>query len=377
MSEPTPSPHPYPHFMLKEVYEQPQAVARLLAAHCTGEGNFRLYGFALDDAALRAVERVHIVAWGASRHAGLVGRYFVERLARIPVEVDHAGEYRYREPLTGPEVLTVGITQSGETPDTMASLKLARSRASRAIAICNVAGSAITRECDALLLTEAGAEISVAATKSFTTQLVSLFLLALHLGRVRGTLSTAEAATWRAALETVPAAIEQAIGAAPAAEAAARAYATDSNFFFFGRGIHFPIALEGALKMKETSYVHAEGYSADEARHGPNALLGEAPLVVVSLATVDTQDEASVQAFERTLASLAEARRLGSPVVAVANAGDARVQADHVLPVQAVPELLLPMVEIVPLQLLAYHVAVLRGRDVDRPRNLAKFVTNE
>jgi len=369
----------FPHFMIKEIYEQPQAVRRTIAG-CISEDepclSFEHFRIAPEE--LQGIRKIDIVAWGASRHAGLAGKHMIERLSPLTVEVDHAGEYRYRDPLVGPETLTLGITQSGETPDTVAALRQARGRGSRTIAITNVPRSAITREADGVIYTQAGPEVSVAATKSFTTQLAALFLFALHLAGVRRTLSPSETRSHFTALRELPAKLEAALACDHAAAQLAEEYARLQDFLLLGRGIHYPVALEGALKLKETSYLHAEGYPAGEMKHGPNALIDD-NLLVVMLATRDPADAASMLRYEKTLANLKEVKEHGGRVLAIAHQEDTEMAraADRILYVPASSELLLPLLEIVPLQLLAYHLAVRRGADVDRPRNLAKFVTEE
>ena len=361
------------HFMHKEIYEQPRAVADTVRGRASLEqGDVLLDGVALDEAYAQGLERLTIVACGTSWHAGQVGRIMIEQLARLPVEVELASEFRNRDPLVGPRVLTLAISQSGETADTLAAVKVARARGSRAFAICNVVGSAIPRECDGgTLFTRAGPEIGVASTKAFTTQLAALYLLAVKLGRLRGTLTAEKGREHLEALRHVPSWMEQMIRQEAAVMPVAKRCAAARDVLFLGRGAQFPVALEGALKLKEISYIHAEGYAAGEMKHGPIALIDE-ELPVVVLATREP-------AYEKTLGNMEEVRARGGQVFAVVSEGD--VQAASLalvaLTVPAAPPLLSPLLSIIPLQFLAYHVADLKGTDVDQPRNLAKSVTVE
>jgi len=366
----------YKHFMLKEIVEQPWAVKETLTGRLRMEdADVHLPELALDDEALRGVGRVLFVACGTSWHAALVGRYLVEQLARVPAEVDYASEYRYRSPLTGSKDLVVAITQSGETADTLAALRLAVEQGARSLVVCNVVGSLATRVAEGTVYTHAGPEIGVASTKAFTTQLVALLLLAVRLGRARGTLAPDAAREILQALVTLPRHLEQVLSLAPLIEDVARRFYQRADFLYLGRGIHYPIALEGALKLKEVSYIHAEGYPAGEMKHGPIALIDE-KLPVVALAPRD-------HVFEKMLGNIQEARARGGAIVAVSEEGetqlwsllDPAVDVRIVLP--KVHPLLSPIAMTVPLQLLAYHVAVRRGCDVDQPRNLAKSVTVE
>ena len=361
------------HFMHKEIHEQPRAVSDTLRGRISLEqGEVLLDGVTLDEAWVRGLERVTIVACGTSWHAGLVGRFMIESLARIPVEVELASEFRNRDPLVGPRVMTLAISQSGETADTLAAVKEARARGSRAFSICNVVGAAIPRECDGgTLFTHAGPEIGVASTKAFTTQLAALFLLAVGLGRLRGTLSAEQARQQLEALRHVPKLMEQMVQAEAAVLPIARRCVAARDVLFLGRGAQYPVALEGALKLKEISYIHAEGYAAGEMKHGPIALIDE-QLPVVVLATREP-------AYEKTLGNIEEVRARGGQVIAVVTEGDAHAASLGQLSL-TVPEttpLLTPLLTSIPLQFLAYHVADLKGTDVDQPRNLAKSVTVE
>ncbi len=361
------------HFMHKEIFEQPRAVADTIRGRMSLEqGDVVLDGFELDEAYARSLERIVVVACGTSWHAGLSGRLMIEQLARVPVEVELASEFRNRDPLVGPRTLCLAVSQSGETADTLGAVKEARARGARAFSICNVVGSAIPRECDGgTLYTRAGPEIGVASTKAFTTQLAALFLLAVRLGRLRGTLDAAAARAQLEALRQVPLCMEQVIRQEPSVVPLARRCASARDVLFLGRGAQFPVALEGALKLKEISYIHAEGYAAGEMKHGPIALIDES-LPVVVLAVREP-------VYEKTLANIEEVRARGGQVFAVVSEGDTHAAslASFALTVPEARPLLAPLLTILPLQFLAYHVADQKGTDVDQPRNLAKSVTVE
>ncbi len=303
----------------------------------------------------------------------------IERLARLPVDVDYACEYRYRDPIADPHAIGLLITQSGETADTLAAQAELISKGSKTLAICNVVGAAVTRKAAGTITTNAGPEIGVASTKAFTAQLVALYLLALHIAQVRGTISDAESLHLVTELSKVPAKIEDVLRSVDAqCQQLAKVFSTSNDFLFLGRGIHYPIALEGALKLKEISYIHAEGYPAGEMKHGPNALIDET-LPVVCIATQDPTDPSSVLKYEKTLSNIQEVTARSGRVIAIAIEGDTHISqlVEHVIHIPQAPELLLPILETIPLQLLAYHIAVRRGCDVDQPRNLAKSVTVE
>jgi glucosamine--fructose-6-phosphate aminotransferase (isomerizing) len=361
------------HFMHKEIFEQPRAVADTIRGRASLEqGDVMLDGVELPEDYAKALERVVIVACGTSWHAGLSGRTMIEALARIPVEVELASEFRNRDPLVGERTLCLAISQSGETADTLAAVKIAKAKGARAYAICNVVGSAISRECDGgTLLTRAGPEIGVASTKAYTTQLAALFLLAVKLGRLRGTLTQERAREQLEALRHLPSWMEQMIRQEAALMPMAKRCAAARDVLFLGRGSQFPVALEGALKLKEISYIHAEGYAAGEMKHGPIALIDEQMPVIV-LATREP-------AYEKTLGNMEEVRARGGHVYAVVSEGDTHAAslAEVALPIPQAPPLLAPLLSIIPLQFLAYHVADLKGTDVDQPRNLAKSVTVE
>ena len=369
----------FKHFMLKEIYEQPRAVRdTTLGRVSLDSGKVFLEAMEITEAELRNVQKINIAACGTSWHAALAGKFMIERLARIPVEVDYASEFRYRDPITSSKEITLLITQSGETADTIAAQREAKAKGSKTLAICNVVGAMIARESAGTVYTHAGPEIGVASTKAFTAQLTALFLLALYLGELRGATSTEDAKRYIDELLKIPHKLESLLNNDPECEALAKQYYRVQDFLFLGRGIHYPIALEGALKLKEISYIHAEGYPAGEMKHGPNALIDE-DLPVVMVATKDVNDPNSVLRYEKTMSNVKEVTARSGKVIAIATEGDEEIKesVDHVLYVPHAPELLLPILEVVPLQLLAYHIAVLRGCDVDQPRNLAKSVTVE
>jgi glucosamine--fructose-6-phosphate aminotransferase (isomerizing) len=321
---------------------------------------------------------VKIIACGTSWHAALAGKFMIENLARIPVEVDYGSEFRYRNPIISSDVLTVVISQSGETADTLAAQREARQKGSKTLAICNVVGSMITREASGTIYTHAGPEIGVASTKAFTCQLTALAILASYLGQMRGQMDEEKSRAFVQELVRLPGKIETILSKNEIYEELGRKLFRATDFLYLGRGVHFPIALEGALKLKEISYIHAEGYPAGEMKHGPNALIDET-LPVVVLATHDRFSAASTVLYEKTLSNIQEVKAREGKVLAIVTEGDREIRkvADDVIEIPAAPDLLSPILEIVPLQLLAYHIAVRRGCDVDQPRNLAKSVTVE
>jgi glucosamine--fructose-6-phosphate aminotransferase (isomerizing) len=369
----------YQHFMLKEIFEQPRAVRDTTLGR-VGQETGRIF---LDEMDISPTEfarfrQVRIIACGTSWHAALAGKFMIERLARLPVEVDYGSEFRYRDPIVGDDTLTVVISQSGETADTLAAQREAKQKGSRTLSICNVVGSMITREAAGTIYTHAGPEIGVASTKAFTCQLTALFILAMHLGQANHYLDESTSRCLVQELLQIPGKLETVLSHDAVYEALARSLHHAKDALFLGRGIHYPIALEGALKLKEISYIHAEGYPAGEMKHGPNALIDE-NLPVVVIATRDPRSEESRLLYEKTLSNIQEVRAREGVVIAVATQGDeeARKTANHIIEIPATSELLAPILEIVPLQLLAYHIAVRRGCDVDQPRNLAKSVTVE
>ena len=366
----------YKHFMLKEIFEQPQSVRdTILGRVSLDTGRVFLEEMTVSEADLAAIEGVTIVACGTSWHAGLIGKYLIEGLAKLPVEVDYGSEYRYRNPIVGKKTLAVVITQSGETADTLAALREAKARGARSIAICNVVGSMATRESDGTVYTHAGPEIGVASTKAFTSQLAALHLLALHLAQVRGVLTPEQSRDEIDGLLQLPTLIEQTLRVSALVDEIARRFYNRHDFLFLGRGINYPIALEGALKLKEISYIHAEGYPAGEMKHGPIALIDE-QMPVVALAPRD-------HVFEKMLSNIQEVKARGGSIIALTTGRDELVEAlldtehDSIIALPETRPRLSPVVMVVPLQLLAYHIAVRRGCDVDQPRNLAKSVTVE
>ena len=369
----------FKHFMLKEIYEQPRSVRDTTLGRVSQEtGHVFLDEMEVSEAEFKAIKKVNIAACGTSWHAALAGKFMIESLSRVPVEVDYASEWRYRNPLVGPEALTMLISQSGETADTLAAQREAKSKGSKTVAICNVVGSMIPREASGTIYTHAGPEIGVASTKAFTGQLTALYLFALYMAQVRGTITPEQARVAVEELTRLPGKLEQLLTREDECEDLAKEYARAQDFLFLGRGIHYPIALEGALKLKEVSYIHAEGYPAGEMKHGPNALIDE-NLPVVVIATCDPENELSRIRYEKTVSNLKEVKARSGKIIALATEGDDIIKddADHVIYIPQTTEELAPILEIVPLQLLAYHIAVRRGCDVDQPRNLAKSVTVE
>jgi glucosamine--fructose-6-phosphate aminotransferase (isomerizing) len=365
----------YRHFMLKEIHEQPRAVRdTLLGRVGLDEGEVHLEELGGAASALRTAERLVLLACGTSWHAALVGKFLLEQVASVPTEVDYGSEFRYRTPLVGPGTVAVAISQSGETADTLAALREAKRRGAVPLAICNVQGSMLTREAAGTLLTHAGPEIGVASTKAFTAQLTALCLLTLHVGRLRGTLSAEDCRARLEGLTRIPHLMEQTLGKDGVLDALSRTLTEATDFLYLGRGIHYPIALEGALKLKEISYVHAEGYPAGEMKHGPIALIEER-MPVVALCPRG-------RVYEKMLSNVQEVKARGGRVVALVNEGDVEISrvldpGDAAVEVPLAEEIFSPLLMVLPLQLLAYHLAVRAGRDVDQPRNLAKSVTVE
>ena len=362
----------YRHFMLKEIYEQPRAAADTLRGRVSPEsGSVVLPDITLDPEVLQDIQRVVLLACGTSYHAAIVGRFLIERLAGITAEVDVASEWRYREAVVGPDTLVVALSQSGETADTLGAVKAARAKGAPIIGITNVVGSALAREATGLLYTPAGPEIGVASSKTFTATMMACYLLALWLGRRRGTLPPEDGRKHVQGLLEMPRLMEKTLELEPEVAALAREISRYKNFLFLGRGINFPIALEGALKLKELSYLHAEGYPAGEMKHGPIALIDDG-MPVVALVPRDGT-------YERMMSNVEEVRARDGRIIAFAHEGDKEItaKADWVISVPVTSDLLTPILMAIPLQLLAYHVAVRLGRDVDQPRNIAKSVTVE
>ena len=362
----------YKHFLLKEIHEQPVAVVNTLRGRLNQDSaTVNLDELEGLEKELGTIDRLTIVACGTAWHAGLVGRYAIERLARLPVDVDYGSEYRYRDPVADSRMLMVVVSQSGETADTLAAVEAAHERGAKVLAICNVVDSSIARKADYVLYTHAGPEISVASTKAFTTQLSALYLLAIWLGRRKGTLSQADEARYVQALVELPLLMETALQQEEPIARIARQLVPASDMLYLGRGVNYPVALEGALKLKEISYIHAEGYPSGEMKHGPIALIDETMPVLVLI----PKDEV----YEKTLSNLMEVESRGGRIFAVTDGEDedlARI-SEWVIPVPRTESLFMPILLTIPLQLLAYHVAVERGTDVDQPRNLAKSVTVE
>lgn len=364
----------YKHFMLKEIFEQPRSIADTITgrilSHETGDINLEEFG--LSEGQLRELEKVTLVACGTSWHAALYGKYIIEQFSRVQTDVDIASEFRYRAPVFHEHSLFVSITQSGETADTLAAQRLAQKNGVTALNICNVVGSTSSREADAVFFTRSGPEIGVASTKAFTAQIVALYLFAVALGRAKGTLDQENARGLVGDLLTVADLIEQALAMDTVIENIAKALHKNKAFLFLGRGLQYPIALEGALKLKEISYIHAEGYAAGEMKHGPIALIEEGYPVVVS-APRDSL-------YEKVVSNIQEIKSRGGAIVLVTNESNrthGASIADHVIPVPDCPAHIMPLITAVPMQLFAYHTGVLLGCDVDQPRNLAKSVTVE
>lgn len=369
----------FKHFMLKEIYEQPRAVRDTVRGRVSLDtGNIYLDAMNISEDEFKQIHSITIAACGTSWHAGIAGKYMIEQLARVPVEVDYASEFRYRNPVLDENTLLIVISQSGETADTIAAMREAKKYGCKTLAVCNVQGSMIHREADGTILTHAGPEIGVASTKAFTSQMIALYLFAMHLGQLRGKLDETESKYHAQQLAELPLKIEHLLGDADNIEELSREFFRTTDFLYLGRGINFPVALEGALKLKEISYIHAEGYPAGEMKHGPNALIDEKLPVVV----VNTREEGNSRSelrYEKTHSNIVEVKARDGIVISVLTEGDemsSRV-SDHVIEIPEVSDLLAPILSIVPLQLLAYYIAVRRGCDVDQPRNLAKSVTVE
>lgn len=369
----------FKHFMLKEIYEQPRAVRDTVQGRVSLDtGKVYLDQMDISEDDFRAVTSIKIAACGTSWHAALAGKYMLEQLARLPVEVDYSSEFRYRDPVLDETDLMIVISQSGETADTIAAMRQAQQSGCKVLAICNVQGSMIHREADGMILTHAGPEIGVASTKAFTAQMVALYLFALYLGELRGIVDEEYAKRLIQHLAELPLKIEQLLNDADSIEELSKEYFRVQDFLYLGRGISFPVALEGALKLKEISYIHAEGYPAGEMKHGPNALIDEKlPVVVVN--TRESGNAASELRYEKTHSNIVEVKARDGIVIAVLTEGDGMSSkvSDHVIEVPETSDLLAPILSVVPLQLLSYHIAVRRGCDVDQPRNLAKSVTVE
>jgi glucosamine--fructose-6-phosphate aminotransferase (isomerizing) len=369
----------FPHHLIREIFEQPDALRRTIEPRVSlAEGLVHLDEIHISREELRALRRINIVASGTSRHAGMTGQYAMQELAAVPVDVDYASEFEYRNPMIGRGELSIFITQSGETADTTAAQREARQKGSRTIAISNVEGSTIAREADGFIYTHAGPEISIASTKAFTAQMACLFLFALYLGEIKERVPKAVAQRYIGELLALAEKAERILESSAQVEQLAELYYRVDDFMFLGRAIHYPIAMDGALKLKEVSYIHAEGYPTGEAKHGPNALI-DFRLPLVMIATCDRNDAGSAVRYEKNVSNMEGFKKQGATVIALATDGDTIIPqfADHTIFIPDAPELLSPILEIIPLQLFAYYVAAKRGLDVDRPRNLVKAVTLE
>jgi glucosamine--fructose-6-phosphate aminotransferase (isomerizing) len=370
----------FKHFMLKEIYEQPRSVRDTVQGRISlDSGQVFLDEMSnITEADFKRFTSIKIAACGTSWHAGLAGKYMIEQLARVPVDVDYASEFRYRSPVMDENTLLLVISQSGETADTIAALREAKELGAKVLAICNVQGSMIVREADGTILTHAGPEIGVASTKAFTAQMIALYLLGLYLGNLRGALTVDEARFHAQELAELPVKLEHLLNDSDGIEELSKEFFRSTDFLYLGRGINFPVALEGALKLKEISYIHAEGYPAGEMKHGPNALIDER-LPVLFINTREEGNRASELRYEKTHSNIVEVKAREGIVISVLTEGDSisSVVSDHVIEIPAASDLLSPILSIIPLQLLAYHIAVRRGCDVDQPRNLAKSVTVE
>jgi glucosamine--fructose-6-phosphate aminotransferase (isomerizing) len=369
----------FPHHLIREIFEQPDGLRRTIEPRVSlAEGRVHLDEIHISREELRALRRINIVASGTSRHAGMTGQFMMQELAHVPVDVDYASEFEYRNPMIGRGELSIFITQSGETADTTAAQREARQKGSRTIAISNVEGSTIAREADGFIYTHAGREISIASTKAFTAQMACLFLFALYLGEIKEKVSKTLAQHYIGELLALPQKTKTILAASDQVEKLAELYYRVDDFMFLGRAIHYPIAMDGALKLKEVSYIHAEGYPTGEAKHGPNALI-DFRLPLVMIATCDPNDSGSVARYHQNVSNMEGFKKQGATLIALATEEDTTIPqlADHTIFIPAAPELLSPILEIVPLQLFAYYVAAKRGLNVDHPRNLVKAVTLE
>lgn len=369
----------FKHFLLKEIYEQPRAVRDTVRGRVSLDtGKVYLDQMDISEEDFQNVRSIKIAACGTSWHAGIAAKYMIEELARVPVEVDYASEFRYRNPVLDENDLLIVISQSGETADTIAAMREAKEAGCKVLAICNVQGSMITREADGTILTHAGPEISVASTKAFTSQIIALYIFALYLGETRGKLTEDQVKSHAQELIELPLKIEEVLSDADTIEEMSKEFFRAHDFLYLGRGINFPVALEGALKLKEISYIHAEGYPAGEMKHGPNALIDET-LPVVIINTREEGNKNSELRYEKTHSNIVEVKARDGIIFSILSQGDkmSSVVSDHVIEIPPVSDLLAPILSIVPLQLLAYHIAVRLGCDVDQPRNLAKSVTVE
>jgi hypothetical protein len=362
----------YEHFMLKEIHEQPKAVRDTMSQRITGDKKaISFEELAWDADYLNSFNKIYIVACGTAYHAGLVGKYYIEKLARVLVEVDVASEFRYRDPIVDEKTLLIVVSQSGETSDTLAALKESKRRGAKTLAITNVVGSSIAREADQVVYTWAGPEIAVASTKAYTTQLVLFFMLALYMAEIKGSIAPARTAQLVTQLQSIPTQVSEILSDVEPIKTFAKQYGFNEDVFYIGRGLDYSVSLEGALKLKEISYIHAEAYAAGELKHGTLALIVEG-VPVIALAT-------QRNVYEKTLSNIKEVKARDAVVIGIAAAGDTELQkyVDHVIYVPATDEFIMPILSVIPLQLLSYYAAITRGCDVDKPRNLAKSVTVE
>jgi glucosamine--fructose-6-phosphate aminotransferase (isomerizing) len=366
------------HNMLREIFEQPEAVQQTAEAASADVSSQSFYGVSWKEAGLASLDRILIAASGTSRHAGIAGKFMIESLAGIPVEVDYASEFQLSPAVVSPKTLTIVITQSGETADTLAALRKAKKSGSKVVTISNVEQSSMMKEADFRIHTKAGPELAVPSTKAFTAQLTALFCFALFLGEIRKKVAREQAAAFRSELASLPAKLQTVLGLDAKCEALARRFRDRSGFIFAARGVHNAVAMDGALKLKEVSYLHSEAFPSGEILHGPLATIDE-DIAVIAIATVDGADSDSKARFEKTLSNLKELKGRSGKIIALASEGDTRVGklAEETLYLPKAPDLLLPILEIVPLQLFAYHIAILLGRNVDSPRSLAKAVVND
>ena len=373
----SPNRNGFPHFMLKEIHEQPEAIQAMLEHWIDSSGRFIAPAGFFSPEELRRISKIMIAASGSSRHAGLVGEFMLERMIRVPVEVDFASQYCYRDPVVGSNELTILISQSGTTVDTIAALQEARQKGSKSLAICNVPNSPLTRDSDVTLLTYAGEEIAIAATKSFSAQLTALFLLSLYMAQCRRT-SFENMDSFVQELKLLPARINRLLSMDKKYQRIAAEFAGCKDFLVMGRDIDYPIALEGALKLKEASYIHAEGYPTGEIKHGPAALVSE-HLPIIVLAARDESDAASVLRYQKTVSNIREFAERGVRILAIVTEGDSEIASEtpYVISMPPASVLLQPLLEVIPLQLLAYHLGILKGYNVDQPRNLSKSVLVE
>ena len=368
----------FAHYMLKEIFENPAAVRDTVLPRIGADGKIKFEDVRIGEEDLRKLKQIHILASGTSRHAGLAGKIMIQELAGVHVDVDYASEFQYSNLATSTHELTIVITQSGQTADTTAAMVAAAQNGSKTLAIVNVADSMIAKEADSVIVTNAGPEISIASTKAFTAQLAVLYLFALYLGELRGTLSREAAQRHIDELKALPEKLERVLKCNAVCDELAEKYSMATDFLFLGRSVHLPAALDGALKLKEVSYIHAEAYPTGELKHGPYALI-DAMMPIVCIATRDPQDELSMRRYQISLQHMRDVKARNGRVIAVAVEGSDEIHeiTKDIIFVPQAPELLLPMIEIVPLQLLAYHIALQRGLNVDRPRNLVKAVTDQ